>query len=182
MTNIIRELNQNISKEEALIEKTVELFGKISEGTPILEESLLNLRVDVRRHLINNLHIPLKLAITFAQVFVVSEELEKELQKSTKYKDSSLKTKMEKIFQVASELSTKDDSTHPKLVDSIRFVLDKLEGNQERIDTITKTFERIIQRMEASDAALKIKTMKLTSLIMQSNDNRTKRREVIDQL
>lgn len=182
MTNLFKELNHTIVQETALIEKTIELFTQIKEDKPVLQESLINLRSDVRRHLINNQKVSMKLAVTLAQIFVISEELEKELLKSTKYKDAVLKKKMEKIFQFASELSTKDDSTHPKLVDSIRHVLDKLEGNQERIDTITKTFERIILRLESSDAALKVKTMKLTSLIMQSNDNKKKRKEVIDQL
>lgn len=182
MTTIIRELNHDIVQETALVEKTIQLFEQILEGTPLLQESLINLRSDVRRYIINKPHISLRLATTLAQIFVVAEELEKELEKSTKYKESALKKKMEKIFQVASELSTKDDSTHPKLVDAIRLVLDKLEGNTERIETIKKTFERIIQRLESSDATLRLKSMKLTSLIIQSNDNRTKRREVIDQL
>jgi hypothetical protein len=182
MTKLFRELNHKIVQETEIIKKTVELFEQITEGNTTLQESLIDLRADVRRHLINNQKVSTRFATTLAQIFVISEELEKELLKSTKYKDSVLKKKMEKIFQVASELATKDDSTHPKLVDSIRHVLDKLEGNPERIETITKTFERIILRLESSDAAIKIKAMKMASLIMQSNDNIKKRREVIDQL
>jgi len=178
----IRELNHEIVQESALIEKTVELFEQITNGTQVLEESILNLRSDVRRHLINNQRVSMRLAITLAQIFVISDELEKELGKTTKFKEPVLKKKMEKIFQIASELSTKDDTPHPKLVDAIRFVLDKLEGNKERIEMMKTTFERIVQRIESSDAALKLKIMKMTSLIMQSNDNIKKRREVIDQL
>jgi len=185
VTTILRELNYEIVQETKLIEKAMQLFEQLANdnfSVEPLQESLIDLRSDIRRYILNKPHVPLSLATTFAQIFVIAEELEKELNKSTKYKDPVLKKTMEKILRISAELASKDDSTHPRLIDAIRHALDKLEGNQEKIESIKKTFERLIDRLESNDTTLKVKAMKLASLIMQSNNHRTKRREVVDQL
>jgi len=179
---MIKELNESLIYETKFVHQAIELFERIEDernSPEFLIESLINLRSDVRRFLVNHLSIPLRLATTLAQIVVMSDELDKELAKSTKYKDPSLKKMVEKIMQISSELSSKDDSSASKLTDSIPLLLDKLEGNSERIELIKKTFDKIIHRLTSSDTTLRLKCMKLAAAIIQSNNNAKSRREVI---
>lgn len=182
---MIRELNRELVDDSTFAKKVMGIFESLEDDAYVPElivENIINLRADVRRYIINHDHVSQAMAYTLAQIFVIAEELEKELKKNTKYKEPALKNMMEKILKVSSELATAQESTHPRMIDAIRHAIDKLEGNKDKIDTITSTFERIFTRLEASDSAMKIKAMKLASLIMQSNKDKKKRREVIDQL
>jgi len=181
----IKELNEDLIYETKFVKKTVGIFERIEiekDSPELLQESLIDLRSDVRRFLVNHLTVSFPLATTLAQIAVMSDELEKELGKSTKYKDPSLKKKVEQIMQISSEISSKDDSPFPRLTDTIPVLLDRLHGNKERIELIKKTFEKVIQRLTSVDTTLRLKCMKLAAAIMQSNNKAELRREVINKI
>lgn len=183
--DLIRELNQEVEYEVRFISKTLEALQEVMHeeySQDFLVENIINLRADVRRYLLNHHTVSRQLSTTLAQIAVLSDELQKEVAKSTKYKEPTLRSKVEHLLQLASELATKDDSTHPKLVDAIHHIIDKLEGNKEKIETIKIAFDKIIRRLTTNDTTLQVKVMKLASAIIQSNGKEKERKGVINSI
>jgi hypothetical protein len=186
---LIRYLENTTYKKQQMLEFVVKQCNILSESEPspqLLSETVDSLKQTIRKLLLTNKVIPEPLALTIAKVFAFTKELELEL---TKKKTPELQKHLKMIFDVAAHITQQQlepaatsDSTKIDLVANIKTVLGHLTGNPEEKLSVEQTFNRILDKIDAraTNGALPVDVMKLSSHIIQSNGDANKRKSILD--
>jgi hypothetical protein len=175
---LIQETNNKVNLEEKLLQGTLTTLISVCDNQTPLNEGIQDLRVNIRRYLVNNHDVDLSTAVRLGHALVFAEELERELGKSTKYSEGSLKNAMEQLLGVAIERAT-DKESPTKVADAIRETIQRLAGTPEMVETARKTFDKLAQRFESNDTVLHLRAMKIASSILKSNKDPQQRRELL---
>jgi hypothetical protein len=186
---LIKELENITYKAQQIHEIVViqctTLTEQTSHSTTAITETVDSLKHTIKKVLLTNKVIPEPLAVVIAKVIVFVADLEQEL---TKKKTPELQQHLKMIFDAASGITrqqldpaTYSDKSEVDLVTNIKTVLANLTGNATDRISVEQTFNRILDKVARREAngQLPVDIMKLVSLIVQSNGDTNKRKELI---
>ena len=142
----------------------------------------------IKKVLTTNKVIPTYLANVIAKVVVFSSIVDEAIEKKHRYKKY---THLKKVFdhiaaKTAHELSPAShedqDSVTVDFVTIAREVVSSLTGKYEIVDEVRSTFEQMLKRLSGvATERTNVQIMKLTSLIVQSNNDSQKRKHIINE-
>jgi hypothetical protein len=170
---------------EIVVIQCTTLTEQTSHSTAAITETVDSLKHTIKKVLLTNKVIPEPLAVVIAKVIVFVADLEQEL---TKKKTPELQQHLKMIFDAASGITrqqldpaTYSDKSDVDLVTNIKTVLANLTGNATDRISVEQTFNRILDKVARREAngQLPVDIMKLVSLIVQSNGDTNKRKELI---
>ncbi len=190
-SKLIQDIENASYKEQQIFEFVIlqcQTLSESSSTSELIVETVDSLKQTIRKVLLTNKIIPERLAITIAKVVVFANELSLEL---TKKKTPELQQHLKSIFDVAANITQQklepasySDSVDIDLISNIKLVLSNLTGNPTEKESVEQTFNRILDKIakRENNGALPITVMKTASLILQSNDDSTKRKQVLDSI
>lgn len=187
---LIKELENTTYKTQQIHEFVISQCAILAEQSPnspkVITETVDSLKHTIKKVLLTNKVIPEPLAVVIAKVIVFVADLEQEL---TKKKTPELQQHLKMIFDAAAGITrqqldpaTYSDTSEVDLVANIKTVLANLTGNPTERLSVEQTFERILDKVARREAngQLPVDIMKIASLIVQSNSDVNKRKEIIN--
>lgn len=190
-SKLIKDLENVDYKTQQILKFTVVQCEHLAHTVPhpeLIVETVDSLKQTIRKVLITNKVIPEPLAVAIAKVVAFTNELELEL---TKKKTPELQKNLKAIFDVASDITrhqlepaVHSDTIELNIIDNVKLVLTNLTGNPTEKQSVSQTFDRILDKVVRREVngVLPISVMKTASLIMQSNNDSTKRKQVLDSI
>jgi len=169
-----------IRKSEQLIEAAHQACLATNQHRKVLNESVQDLKGTIRKILSTTKTIDHHLAFTLAKTIVLVQSLEEAI---TGYKNIEFKGVLQQVLDIASkQLDTKLQSQTHKVdvVKEIQTILANLHGHAKKKVDVTEVVNKIVEKISKQyDRESVLDVMKLTSKIVQSNNEPTLRQQVI---
>jgi len=184
---MLRQINNEHNQVTKLVEQLYTI-RVLCESGRVLNESHATLNQMIRKVLITNKEIPTTLATVLAKVILYSTMIEELINRKRRYKKHSLLTKVhDHITDLAAQQlspATKEevDNVNVDIIELTKQVSASLTGKPEIKDDIQRTFDAIVTKLTTTTTDKnRVKVMKLASLIVQSNSDTRKRKQIIQQ-
>jgi hypothetical protein len=181
MHTLIGNINSQANKRDQLLSSTISTCLAVTESKKILRESVTDLKNTLRKVVATTKTIDLHLAHSIAKTIVLVNAIRMEI---IGHKNIEFKGMLGQVLDFAAQRTAQDYVVQQQDVDviqEIKTVMSQLVGNMEMKIKVTELIDRIIDKISKQyDSNSIMDVMKLSSKIMQSNDDPEKRKQILD--
>lgn len=183
MHTFIGNINSQARKSDQVLNTTIAMCLALTESKQRLNESVDELKHVLHKVVVTTKFIDLHLAHSIAKTIILVRAIRAEI---IGHKNIDFKGMLSQVLDFASEEVTAKFSVERPNVDvvqEIKTLVNNLTGNMEQKVKITELIDRIVDKISKQyDSNSIMDVMKLSSKIMQSNDNPEKRKQVLDSI
>jgi hypothetical protein len=183
---LLKQLNNDQAIEETTFVAAIKVVESLLSDSLLLLESQENLKSVIKKILVTNKDISERLAVSLAKILLFSTIMQELIDRKKRYKRHSL---LHLVYDRISDVTSRQLTPAIKGVDidsdfinNTKTVLAQLTGKSDSREEVKQTFDNILNRLTNSTVEKnRLKLMKLASLIVQSNQDDQKRKQLINQ-